>query len=134
MNGGAGDAAGLPDLGGRHGVGLDRRFEAVDDDDRLDVTHRVGELAGIGDVVDAVVAAHRVTQFRVEGPLLGLTDPNDGGPNTGQRKHKTALVRREGRLDENDVHACDPMPALAGWGGSAAGPAPGPPAPGRPHP
>ena len=63
------------------------------------------ERADVGDVADLLVVEHPVAELLVEQVHRALADADHVRADRGQPAHELALVRREGRLDEDDVHA-----------------------------
>ena len=61
---------------------------------------------------DLVVVRHPALELVVEHLRRALADADDGGADLGQRADEMPLGRREGRLDEDDVH--DRMVVRAG--------------------
>ncbi len=114
-DGGAGYAAPLADPGGGHLVRLDRRLEPVHPHLFLSPLDRRVQLVLVGDVGDLVVRPHLPAQLVAQSPLGGLTHPDHAGSHARQRGDEPALVVREGRLDEDDVHGREPS------GGSPSG-------------
>ena len=83
---------------------LDGRLERVDPDLALREAHRLDERVDVGDVADLLVVEHPVAKLLVEEVDGSLADADDVRARGREPAHELALVRREGRLDEDDVH------------------------------
>ena len=74
----------------------------------LDPADGVGHHADVGHVRDDVVVRQPGAELVVEPLLRAVADPDDRGTDLGQGSHELALRRREGRIDEDHVHAGEP--------------------------
>ena len=87
-----------------HGVRLDGGLQAVDPEPLLHPANRMRQLVDIRHVADALVVEHPPLEIAVELVEGSLADADHGRAGRGQAAHEFALVGRECRLDEYDVH------------------------------
>ncbi len=109
LDGGAGDARGLADLGGGEDVRLDRRLDPVHPLARLHAPDRFEEGGLVDHRRDLLVGDHPAAQLVVEVVVGRLADAGDARADRREPAHELALVVGKLRLDEDDVHGASPQ-------------------------